>query len=174
MQACDDGNLGAGDGCSSTCKVETGFACAGGNATTKSTCDCAQNYLTPSNDPTKKCSVFCNPAVTCSGHGTCSSTGSCLCERNYGLYKNCALSKTPKQNNRVVVTDVTVVNTVLLISGDGVVIPAGALSSGQDVSVDEWGVEQLDTTWTSALGASQVRTYVGTMCLICIVVTCMS
>jgi cysteine-rich repeat protein len=159
MQACDDGNLVAGDGCSGTCTVETGFACAGGNVTSKSTCDCAQYYLTPTADVTKKCSVFCNPAVTCSGHGTCSSsTGACLCDRFYGLYKNCASSKTAKQNNLVAITDVAVENSVLLASGDGVVIPAGALAAGQSISLDEWGVEQLDSTWTTALSASQVCT----------------
>ena len=35
---CDDGNLVAGDGCSSTCGVEDGWTCTPGSSTTASTC----------------------------------------------------------------------------------------------------------------------------------------
>ena len=35
---CDDGNIFNGDGCSSTCDVENGWACAGGNLVTADTC----------------------------------------------------------------------------------------------------------------------------------------
>jgi len=35
---CDDGNLVDGDGCSSTCKIETGWTCSGGNETVADTC----------------------------------------------------------------------------------------------------------------------------------------
>lgn len=33
MTECDDGNTVNGDGCSSTCTVEPGFKCEGGNST---------------------------------------------------------------------------------------------------------------------------------------------
>ena len=35
---CDDGNNKEGDGCSSQCRVETGFECSGGNVTSKDVC----------------------------------------------------------------------------------------------------------------------------------------
>eukprot|EP00347_Sterkiella_histriomuscorum_P013569 403364213 len=35
---CDDGNTLNGDGCSSTCSIESGWTCSGGNSTTKDTC----------------------------------------------------------------------------------------------------------------------------------------
>lgn len=35
---CDDGNTVSGDGCSSTCQIEPGFACNGGSATRPDTC----------------------------------------------------------------------------------------------------------------------------------------
>ena len=35
---CDDGNTVDGDGCSSTCQVEYGYFCSGGNSTTSDTC----------------------------------------------------------------------------------------------------------------------------------------
>jgi cysteine-rich repeat protein len=35
---CDDGNLRNGDGCDSTCTVETGFTCSGGTSTLRDTC----------------------------------------------------------------------------------------------------------------------------------------
>ena len=139
------------------CNIETGFKCAGGNATSKSTCSCADYYLTPTDEPTKLCSMFCNPATTCSGHGTCSSTGVCLCDRQYGLTKNCATGKTPVKDNSVPITNLTVDNAVLLQTGEGVVIPAGALAAGLTITVDQWSADQLDASWTSALSSSQVR-----------------
>ncbi|CAI2384176.1 unnamed protein product [Moneuplotes crassus] len=41
---CDDGNNIDGDGCSSTCAVESGYTCQGGSSTTSSTCSgCSVN-----------------------------------------------------------------------------------------------------------------------------------
>ena len=37
-EACDDGNVLNGDGCSSSCTVETDYSCSGGSLTSKSTC----------------------------------------------------------------------------------------------------------------------------------------
>jgi cysteine-rich repeat protein len=37
-EACDDGNTAAGDGCDATCKVETGFECAGSPSVCNTTC----------------------------------------------------------------------------------------------------------------------------------------
>ena len=36
---CDDSNLVSGDGCSSSCQIETGYQCSGGNSTTKDQCN---------------------------------------------------------------------------------------------------------------------------------------
>ena len=35
---CDDGNTVNGDGCDSTCHVETGYSCSGGNAYQSAIC----------------------------------------------------------------------------------------------------------------------------------------
>ena len=35
---CDDGNTVSGDGCSSTCMIETQYYCYGGSTTTKDVC----------------------------------------------------------------------------------------------------------------------------------------
>ena len=35
---CDDGNLINGDGCSSTCQIETDYTCVGGSTTSASAC----------------------------------------------------------------------------------------------------------------------------------------
>lgn len=40
---CDDGNLISGDGCSKTCKIETGWNCTGGSSTSPDTCTNVQN-----------------------------------------------------------------------------------------------------------------------------------
>jgi len=37
-EACDDGNLWIGDGCSATCQVESGFMCAGAPSVCAATC----------------------------------------------------------------------------------------------------------------------------------------
>jgi cysteine-rich repeat protein len=37
-EACDDGNLAAGDGCTSTCSIEPGFQCTGSPSTCATTC----------------------------------------------------------------------------------------------------------------------------------------
>jgi len=36
--ACDDGNNFNGDGCSSDCKIESGYHCVGGSPSSKDTC----------------------------------------------------------------------------------------------------------------------------------------
>ena len=51
-EACDDGNSNNGDGCSSTCTVETGYGCTGGTPTTADSCIivCGDGNLDPSED----------------------------------------------------------------------------------------------------------------------------
>lgn len=46
---CEDGNTVAGDGCSSKCKIESGYACTGGTPTMKDTCTtvCGTGFKTP-------------------------------------------------------------------------------------------------------------------------------
>ena len=45
-QECDDGNLDSGDGCSSSCKVEAGYVCFGGeDRTSTDNCDQAQTVF---------------------------------------------------------------------------------------------------------------------------------
>lgn len=39
LNACDDGNLEDGDGCSATCELEAGWTCSGGTIKKKDTCN---------------------------------------------------------------------------------------------------------------------------------------
>ena len=50
-EPCDDGNTSSGDGCSSSCSVETGYSCAGGSIYGPDTCIICQKgyYQDPSN-----------------------------------------------------------------------------------------------------------------------------
>jgi len=38
-EECDDDNAANGDGCSSTCTIETGYGCTGGSNTSASNCN---------------------------------------------------------------------------------------------------------------------------------------
>ncbi len=79
VEGCDDGNTAAGDGCSSTCAVETGWACSG----SPSMCApvCGDGLLTGAEqcddgdtDPGDGCSHTCTiePGFSCLGHpSTC-------------------------------------------------------------------------------------------------------
>jgi cysteine-rich repeat protein len=75
-ESCDDGNSAAGDGCSPTCSVETGFTCTPGGCTT--TCgdglragteDCDDGNLLDGDGCTVSCTV--QPGFTCSPGGEC-------------------------------------------------------------------------------------------------------
>ena len=82
-EACDDGNIGSGDGCSGSCTVETGYSCVG---TTPSVCStiCGDGLVTGSEQ--------CDDGGTVNGDG-CSST--CTVESGYhcgGVPSVCASS----------------------------------------------------------------------------------
>ena len=72
---CDDGNTDNGDGCSSTCTVETGWECS--VATGSEVCTCAVNYFSVSGSCVSSCdSGFWGNTVTrtCdSCHAACAS-----------------------------------------------------------------------------------------------------
>ncbi len=67
-EQCDDGDLVPGDGCSSTCTIESGYTCTGGNG--QSTCTltpteiCGDGIIQPSN----------NEVCDCGSDGTCTLT----------------------------------------------------------------------------------------------------
>jgi cysteine-rich repeat protein len=97
QEACDDGNVAVGDGCSAACTVEPHFVCAGGDLTRGDLCTCAPGRypLPPLNDELagesdvseELCSIECSQSV-CGGVGSCHSThGYCVCPRFYlGMY----------------------------------------------------------------------------------------
>lgn len=66
---CDDGNTADGDGCSSTCAVESKWVCSGGNRTNAATCidKCGDGFVTT---PT---SGYCDDGNNVDGDG-CSAT----------------------------------------------------------------------------------------------------
>ena len=45
INECDDGNLDSGDGCSPTCRIESGYICSGGNITSRDTCTAIPTQL---------------------------------------------------------------------------------------------------------------------------------
>ena len=69
MQAgyCDDSNVINGDGCSSTCQVETGMYCSGGSPTTFDIC------FEPCGDGRNAGYYACDDGNSINGDG-CSST----------------------------------------------------------------------------------------------------
>ena len=62
-EACDDGDVISGDGCSSTCQVETGYSCSGAPSTC--TVVCGNGIITAPET--------CDDGGTTSGNGICSS-----------------------------------------------------------------------------------------------------
>lgn len=85
-EACDDGNLTNGDGCSSTCQVEPGFACAGNPSVCAPICGdgirsgaeaCDDGNLSNGDGCSSTCQV--EPGFSCVGSpSVCTSTSSCM------------------------------------------------------------------------------------------------
>jgi cysteine-rich repeat protein len=78
---CDDGDSDSFDGCSSTCTVENGYVCSGGNSTTKDTCidKCGDGMIMTSPRP----AGYCDDNNTENGDG-CSST--CTFEAGFNCF----------------------------------------------------------------------------------------
>lgn len=90
-ESCDDNNISSGDGCSSTCQVETGFSCSGSPSVCTSTC--GDGIVAPGAEQ-------CDDANLNNGDG-CNS--SCIIEPGY----NCSGSPSictpaPPANNECV------------------------------------------------------------------------
>src|SRR5262249_15233996 len=69
-EPCDDGNTMSGDGCSSTCQIETGFTCMG----MPSQCTCMMNAFI---DCSGRNAVYCNVAGNGPTNFNC-GTGNCI------------------------------------------------------------------------------------------------
>ncbi|MCP3102316.1 DUF4215 domain-containing protein [Myxococcus sp. K15C18031901] len=108
-EQCDDGNRTSGDGCSSTCQVETGFTCQGQpsvctdiNECANGTAQCSVNATCTNTRGSYTCACkggytgngrTCNDinectngTATCSPNGTCTNTPgsySCTCNAGY-------------------------------------------------------------------------------------------
>jgi len=80
-EACDDGNLAAGDGCSN-CAVDDDWKC---DKASPSACDCAVGLQ--DNDEDGTCSANCaSAALDCGARGACSDTSGtpqCQCDPGY-------------------------------------------------------------------------------------------
>ena len=87
-EACDDGNNAADDGCSPTCEVELGFACAPSSATLPSTCTPC-----PPGAWGRACVHACAPCYN--GGGCNAATGTCDCPVLYHGRHCEELSETP-------------------------------------------------------------------------------
>lgn len=75
---CDDGNLDCGDGCSSSCTVETSWVCSGGSRTSKDVCRSDSRLC---GDGTVQRSEACDMgAMNGKGYG-CS--GNCTVQRGF-------------------------------------------------------------------------------------------
>lgn len=73
-EACDDGNVGNGDGCSSTCTKENGFTCTGAPSKCVTTCGdgkrAGSENCDDGSDDGLGCSLGCSgwqDTFTCSG-----------------------------------------------------------------------------------------------------------
>jgi cysteine-rich repeat protein len=77
-EGCDDGDISSGDGCSSSCTVESGYTC---NTATPNVC--TQTCTDNCNSLNYNCDyhTICGSNIscgTCSGGQTCNSTGRCV------------------------------------------------------------------------------------------------
>jgi len=108
-EACDDGNSVAGDGCSPTCAVETGFVCSSAG------CDCAANYFPARRDDDGKglCRNLCTSSATCSARGKCSLVGGCVCPDFYFGAK-CEIYTPPEAVGEKVIADKNVAASLAL------------------------------------------------------------
>lgn len=87
-EGCDDGNNGAGDGCSATCQIETGWTCAGqpsvcapicGDGVTVGSEGCDDGAA--NGTPSSCCTVSCGPqayGIPCTGGHCLGSGGTCI------------------------------------------------------------------------------------------------
>jgi cysteine-rich repeat protein len=135
-EACDDGNTNSGDGCSSTCQVESGFSCTA-VANTLSSCTggaCNNGVVnageqcdgpTPTSLPTATCNVNCTTSACgdgrlnlvageqCDDRNTSSGDGcSATCQTEPGF------SCTPNTNGSL---SVCTVSTPATVCGNGVI-----------------------------------------------------
>ena len=80
-EACDDGNVGAGDGCSPSCRIEMGFKCSGSpSVCTLATCGDGKMEGTEgcddgNNVPFDGCSAECQNEPNCNGEACTSRCG---------------------------------------------------------------------------------------------------
>ena len=90
-EGCDDNNTVAGDGCSASCTIEPGFACAGGSVSSADVCasvcgdglrvgaeECDDGGLVSADGCSAACAI--EPGYTCSGGGNASADACVPCD----------------------------------------------------------------------------------------------
>lgn len=113
---CDDGNKVDGDGCSSSCSVESHYSCTLGSSTTASVCSdiCGDGYVVITG------STYCDDGNTASNDG-CSST--CAVESKWsctsGSSTAASVCSDKCQDGFVVVTSSTYCDDGNAAAGDG-------------------------------------------------------
>ncbi|EKX42758.1 hypothetical protein GUITHDRAFT_140920 [Guillardia theta CCMP2712] len=140
VEGCDDGNTKSGDGCSSSCTIESNFVCKNSNST-PSVCTCVANFYNPKEGA--KCSRYCSAQYTCLGHGSCQAeAGYCMCNRYYfGL--DCSTVLTPLDSFEFYISDISISYTFSLSSGASLYLPPFALSGPTTVSGDLYDSKDL-------------------------------
>ncbi|CAI2381489.1 unnamed protein product [Moneuplotes crassus] len=141
---CDDGSYGDGDGCNSTCEVETGWECTLGDSSTSSSCSdkCGDGKVMISS------SLYCDDGNNDSGDG-CSDT--CQIESGWTCTSG-------NQNTASVCID---------SCGDGLVMnpQAGYCDDGGDVDNDGCSSNcEVEVGWDCTLGDSTTSSVCSDKC----------
>eukprot|EP00347_Sterkiella_histriomuscorum_P007900 403347132 len=129
---CDDGNTVSGDGCSSTCLVESTYVCIGGSSSTRDYCEIC-------GDSKNKGILECDDGNTVSGDG-CSST----CNLEKGYYCNGGTSTTK--------------DTCYEICGDGLNVGLRQCDDGNLVAGDGCSITcTIETGWQCSGGSTTTK-----------------
>lgn len=160
-EQCDDNNNKGGDGCSTTCTIETpNFKCENNTQTSVSACSCANNYYTRTGG--EPCAIFCEATSTCSGNGRCHDPdGYCVCQRYY-IGKSCSNNVSPVKTIDKAINS-SQISTVVLEGAMTLEFPAGAFSG--TVTADQYRLDQLpvDMTSTASLSSKGISNAVSKM-----------
>ena len=158
-EACDDGNVVGGDGCSADCAaIESGYSCTNpgsacnagcgdGTVTSPETCDiglnptdgCLHCVLQPNYKCSSTACYFCNADDTCSGNGVCNPTfTACRCLHTQNarwVGPSCAVSKALLGNGKKNVENIDVSGGSLPLRLDGVLSPLFAATLPQNLKL---------------------------------------
>lgn len=159
-EACDDGNVAIGDGCSTTCTIEANFDCD--NSQSPSECSCVDNQYTQAGG--QECALFCFRPDTCNGHGNCAPDppagvgeggGWCSCDPTW-FGQACTVQLTPLWTVEYGITDPTIAHTIFNDEFE-LALHQYALSTTETIRADGFSAADMPPLMQPTAGQSQRR-----------------